>query len=240
MALTQLTATIRAPFNQGVPGLYAAVAAWLAAHPSIVIQDVDWFRPESTSSGDELRLRVSYLSATAPAVGGTWGARLFRTDGTSTAQQKFSVEFGAGADLVPMFTRDITNHERVINDPDSLLVVGIVTVVGAVLGMVGYDRAAFIGQPNADIAAGASGASTLIDAGGRVVNTTAVVRNVGLVNWPAQQRNYVIMDEVTGQLLGLPSCCTPSAAPSVISTTTTPFPCPAYLAGAAVPVTTAP
>lgn len=240
MPLAQLTATIRSPFNQGVPGLYDAVVAWLAAHTSIIIQDVDWFRPESTHFGDALRLRISYLEATAPAVGSTWGARLFRTDGTSTAQDKFNVEFGAGADLVPLFTRDITNHERVINDPDSLLVIGINTAAGPNLGMVGYDRAAFIGQPNSDIAAGAAGACTLFDAGGRQVAAAAVVRNVGAVNWPAQQRNYVIMDEITGQLLGLPSCCTPSAAPAVSSTTTTPYPCPAYMPGAAAPVTTAP
>lgn len=237
MALIQLTATIRSPFNQGVPGLYAAVVAWLGLNTSIIIQDVDWFRPESTRSGDDMRLRISYLRLTAPAVGGLWSARLFRTDGLSTAQAKYGLEFGAGADLVPMFTRDITNHERVINDPDSLLVIGIQTINGALLGMLGYDRAAFIGQPNADIAAGASGTCTLIDAGGRLVSTTSLVRNVGAVAWVAQQRNYVVMDEVTGEMIGLPSCCTPSAAPSVVSTTTTPYPCPAYLAGAAVPVT---
>lgn len=238
MPLTQLTATIRSPFNRGVPGLYAAVVAWLGANTSIIIQDVDWFRPESTSSGDDLRLRISYLLATAPAVGSTWGARLFRTDGVSTAQAKFNIEFGAGADLVPMFTRDITNHERVINDPDSLLVIGINTAAGPSLGMVGYDRAAFIGQPNNDIAAGAAGAATLFDAGGRLVAAAVTVRNVGAVPWLAQQRNYVVMDEVTGELLGLPSCCTPSAAPAVVSTTTTPYPCPAYLEDATAPVTT--
>ncbi len=237
MSLTQLTTTIRSPFNQGIPGLYTVLAAWLAANPSIIIQDVDWFRPESTRAGDDIRVRLAYLQVTAPAVGGTWGARLYRTDGTATAQAKYNLDFAAGADLVPMFTRDVTNHERVINDPDSILVIGIQTIVGSVLGMVGYDRAAFIGQPNADIAAGASGAGTLIDAGGRVVATAATLRNVGAVAWPAQQRNYVVMDEVTGELLGLPSCCTPSAAPAVVSTTTTPYPCPAYLADAPVPVT---
>lgn len=237
MSLVQFTATIRSPFNEGVPGLFNALVAWLAVRSStIIIQDVDWFRTESTRAGDDMRVRLLYLSATAPAVGGTWGARLFRTNGITTAQAAFGLEFAAGANLVPMFTRDVTNHERVINDPNSLLVIGIQTIVGAVLGMVGYDRAAFIGQPNASIAAGATGAGTLIDAGGRVVHTTATLRNVGAVSWPAQQRNYVVMDEVTGELIGLPSCCTPSAAPAVVSTTTTPYPCPAYLASAPAPV----
>ena len=139
--------------------------------------------------------------------------------------------------MTPFHTVDVTNHERTMNDPDSLLVIGVRTNAGTPgAGLLGHDRAAFIAQPTLDIAAGASGACAVWDASGRVVGTAVTVKNVGAVNWTTQDRTYVIYDEITGVLLAIPSCCTAAAATlPPVSTTTTAYPCPAYLPGVPSP-----
>ncbi len=235
MPLAQLTKTIRAPFNQGVKGLYAQLVTWLSAQTNIVIQDMDWFRPQSTYAGDENRVRIAYTQATPPAIGGAWIAKLYQ-DSTSgvTAQTAFNLEFAGGLQAVPFFVIDVTEHERTRTGPNSLLVVCMVTGA-APLGMVGHDRLAFIGAPDANVAAGATGTFTFWDATGRQVGTGLTVRNVGPVQWDQDQRNYVVVDDVTGEFIGLPSCCG-AAIPVPIATTSTPYPCPAYLSGQTMPV----
>ncbi len=241
MAVTQLVQTLRSPFNQGPQGLYAVLVAWLAAHTGITIQSVDWYRPQSTFSGDQSRLRIAYIDPGAGiggAVGATWIARLFQTTPTQTAQDAFIAAFGGGLALTPFFMLDVTNHERTMNDPDSLLVFGVQTD-GAVPspGLLGHDRAAFIAQPTAPIAAGSDGPCAVWDASGRLVGSAVTVTNVGAVSWSATDRNYVVYDELTGKLIALPSCCAAAAATlPPASTTTTPFPCPAYLPDAPAPV----
>jgi len=236
MTLTQMTTTLRAPVNEGNPGLFSALVAWLAAHPAIMIQDADVFRPQSTYAADVVRLRLAYTESVAPAVGATWSAKLYQSQGVITAQAAFVADFSGGITLVPVFTLDITNHERTFNDPGTLLVIGVDT--GSIpLGMVGHSRAAFIAQAEEIVAAGASGLMTVFDAGGRTLGTGIQVRNVGVDPWPIDQRNYIIQDDITGELMGLPSCCAPDVPlPSVSSTTTTLYPCPAYLPGADIPV----
>lgn len=238
MPLAQLTATIRAPFNQGVPGLYAQIVTWLAAHPNIIIQDVDWFRPESTYAGDENRMRISYMQATAPAVGGTWIVRLYQDDNTTgvTAQQAFTNSFGGGIEAVPFFVVDVTEHERARTGPNSLVVVCMSTG-GANLGLVGHDRAVFVAEALGNIAAAAQGTADLYDASGRVVASGVTILNAGAVQWDVGQRNYVVVDEESGIYMGLPSCCGAVAPPAPVVTTSTPYPCPAYLSDQTNPVT---
>jgi hypothetical protein len=236
VSIIQNTATVVSPVNEGVIGLAQAVADWLANHPSIDIQDVDFYRPQSTFAADQIRVRIAYTQAIAPGVGAQWVSLFIQTQGGVTAQQQFNTVMKS-ATLVPFFVLDVSNHERTRSDADSILVIGVNTGLSP-LGLVGNSRAAFIADPSAPIAAGASVNTPLIDASGRSLGS-APVRNVGAVVWPAQQRNYVVFDESSGELVGLPPCAGAAAPlPAVVSTTTAPYPCPAYLPGAQAPVST--
>lgn len=229
MPLTQLTVTIEAPVNQGNQGLATKLQAFLAtaaASAGIIIQDVDWYRPESTYSADIQRLRISYLQASAPAVGLVYTAVLYTGGaGNPSAQAQFNAFFGAGLAIVPLFVIDVSDHNRVRLDEDAILVLGPSTTTP---GLLGDDQAAWIGQPAAPILAGATGAVTLFDATGASLGSVTV-RNLGAVTWVAGERNYVIMDEVSGEFIGLPSCNGATAPGTVVVTTTTAYPCPAIV-----------
>ena len=228
MALTQLTATLTAPLNQGNAGLFSQLQVFLAAAaltPGIIIQDVDWYRPESPYSGDIQRLRIAYLQATAPAIGLTYLAAFYQGNGVSDAVTQFNAAMAGGLPLVPDFIVDVSNHNRVRSDFDALIVLGPNTTLP---GLVGSDQAAWIGQPSAPILAGASGSAVLFDATGANVGTVTVV-NVGAVTWVAGERNYVILDEITGQFIGLPACVGAAVLTPVATSTTTAYPCPAIV-----------
>lgn len=235
MSIGQLTATVSAPVNQGVAGLAQQVQAWLLAHPHIDIQDVDYYRPQSTFAADQMRLRIAYTQSEAPSVGAQWSSVLVQTEGGTTAQQQFNTLAAfSGMTLVPFFVLDVTNHERGRSDPDSVLVIGVDTEAYP-RGLVGHSRAAFIGQPEADIAPGALGSALIIDAAGRTLGAE-LVYNIGSEVWVQDERNYIVFDESSGELVGLPSCAAAvSPIAPVSSTTTTLYPCPAYLPGAAGP-----
>ncbi len=235
MSLTQLVKTVRAPFNQGVGGLYAQLVTWLASVPNIIIQDVDWFRPQSAYAGDESRVRISYLLATSPAIGGTWTAALYQDSGAVTAQAAMNLDYAGGRQTVPFFIIDVTDHSKGRTGPNSLLVIGMQTG-GVNLGLVGHDRATFIAEAAAPIASGATGLADFYDATGRKVATGLTIRNVGAVAWAQTQRNYIIMDETSGEFIGLPSCAGTTAVPDPVATTTTSYPCPAFLSGQTKPV----
>jgi hypothetical protein len=208
----------------------------LAGHPSIDIQDADFYRPQSTFAADQIRVRLAYTQSAAPAVGAQWSSVFVQTSGGITAQQAFNTLMQS-ASFVPFFVLDISNHERSRSDADSLLIIGVDTGASP-LGLVGHSRAAFIADPSALIAPGASVLTPLLDASGRALGS-APVRNVGAVAWPVSQRNYVVLDESSGELIGVPPCAGAAAPlPPVASTTTTAYPCPAYLPGAQAPVTT--
>ena len=225
MPLTQLTATITAPLNLGNQGLFAQLQAFLTAAaltPGIIIQDVDWYRPESTYSADIQRIRIAYLQASAPAVGQVYGASFYEGNGTTDAQAQFNAAMNGGLAILPQFIIDVSDGKRARLDMDALIVLGVNTTIA---GLVGSDTAAWIGQPVGLIAAGATGSAVLFDAAGNNVGTVTV-KNVGLGNWVAGERNYVIMDEVTGIFMGLPACTGNTPLGAVASTTTTAYPCP--------------
>jgi hypothetical protein len=223
--LTQLTATLTAPLNQGNEGLFAQLQAFLTAAAltsGILIQDVDWYRPESTYAADIQRLRISYLQASAPAVGLSYLAAFYQGNGTTTAVSQFNAAMAGGLPLVPDYVIDVSDHNRTRLDFDALIVLGPNTTLP---GLIGSDQAAWIGQPTAPILSGASGSAVLFDATGTNVGTVTVT-NVGAVTWVAGERNYVILDEVTGQYIGLPACVGAAALGPVATSTTTAYPCP--------------
>lgn len=225
MPLAQLTATLTAPLNQGNAGLFTQLQAFLTAAaltPGIIIQDVDWYRYESPYSASIQRLRIAYLQASAPAIGLTYLAAFYEGNSTSDAATQFNAAMAGGLPLRPDFIIDVSDHNRVRTDHDALIALGPNTTLP---GLVGSDQAAWIGQPVGNILAGASGSAVLFDATGTNVGTVTVV-NVGAVTWVAGERNYVIMDEVSGQFIGLPACVGAAALTPVATSTTTPYPCP--------------
>jgi hypothetical protein len=231
MALAQLVASIRSAVNEGTVPWGQRVTDWFTAHPDIIVQGVIWNRPDSTFFADDQVLRVSYLQASGASLGCQWVAKLYQTSASATAQEQFTAEFTPPEvpPFTPLFVLDVTNHERARTGPDCLLVIGIDTA-SSPLGMVGYDRAVFVANPNADIPIGGTGDCTLLDASGRVVSLATPVTNVGAAIWAQDQRNYAVYDESSGQLIGLPTCAAASAWAVPAATTTTAYPCPAYLA----------
>ena len=237
MSLTQLTTTIMpttAANIGGNAGLFTALQAWLLANPAIIIQDVDWYRPISPFAAELQRIRIVYLQAASGALGNTYQAYFYQGNATAgDATTQFNAAMAGGLAILPAYILDVTEPNRARLDEDTLIVIGPVTAPA----LVGDDRSVFVGQPAAPIAAGATGACSLIAADGTIVATSVQVTNVDPTNaWPANQRNYVVVDEITGLFIGLPSCTTPDSAWSPpAATTTTPFPCAAIVA-ATMPV----
>jgi hypothetical protein len=227
MSVAVLIATVRAPMSEGARGLYNALVTWLAANPGVLLIDVDTFRFESQYAADEQRLRILYQ--TGMAITGAWQARFYVSSlvtAGQTAQQQFSDAMGAGATFVPWFLVDLTKHKNERASADALLILGINTAADP----YGYNgKNIWIGAPTANILAAASGTCSLYDGSGTLLGTKTV-KNLGTSTWLQHQRDYVIMDEDTGLLVGLPTC-DPAAGAFVppALTTTTPFPCPAYL-----------
>ncbi len=226
MAVAVLVATVSAPVNTGVRGLYDALVAWLTANPGVLIVDVDTFRFESEFEADQQTIRILYQ--TGMDITGGWEARLYVsslvTAGLS-AQQQFTNDMTAGATFVPWFTLDVTKHVTGRVTADSFIIIGVNTVTDP-FGFNGKNT--WIAEPLNDILGGASGLCTLYDGAGVSLGTVTVT-NVGPDTWIQFQRNYAVMDDTTGFLIGLATCDAPAAAfVSPALTTTTPYPCPTY------------
>lgn len=224
---TDFVATVSAPVNEGAQGLYNALVAWLAAHPGVNILDVDTFRFESQYAADQQRIRILYQVVSS--ITGGWQALFYVSSLVTTgqsAQQQFTDAMGAGATFVPWFLIDVTKHQSGRATADSLIVLGVNTAADP----FGYNgKNTWIGAPQANILAGATGLCTLYDGSGTVLGSKNV-KNMGTSTWLQHQRNYVVMDFNVGILIGVPTC-DPAAAvftPPAL-TTTTAFPCPAYL-----------
>lgn len=227
-ALTQLVKTIATDANGGNAELVTLLQAWLVANPTIIIQDIDWYRPISTFAAEFQRLRISYLAASGGALGLTYQALFYQGSAAQgDAQSQFNAAFSGGLAVVPDFILDVTEPNRTRLDEDTLIVVGPVTAPS----LLGDDRSVFIAQPAADIAPNATGACTIIGPDGAIVATGMQVLNINQVRtWPANQRNYVILDEISGMLMGIPSCATVNTAwVAPGATTTTAYPCPTIL-----------
>lgn len=230
MAVACLVASVSAPFAQGAVGLFNALVTWLAANPGVHIIDIDTFRFESEYSVDEQRIRILY--ETGKTITGGWQALFYRSSTTvsgDTAQALFTTAMGAGATFVPWFLLDVTHHVPGRDSSDTFIVLGVNTASDP------YEfnsKNIYIAQPQADILAGASGLCSIYDGSGTLVGTKTVTA-LGTSTWKQHERNYAVIDEDTGLMVGLPTCSVaPTAWTPTAITTTTAFPCPAYFAQA--------
>jgi hypothetical protein len=224
MAVAVLVATITAPLNQGALGLFNAIVAWLTANPGIHIVDATFQRLDSEEPADIQR--VSLLYETGLAITGGWQARYYTTTTAGgPAANAFTTDLGLGAMFVPWFTIPTTRYKPARSTGDEFIILGVNTASDP----FGFNRKnVYIAQANAAILAGAAGAATIFDGSGSNLGIKTIT-NVSNKTWIINQRNYVILDETTGLLIGTPTCdagagvFTPPA-----STTTTAFPLPAY------------
>lgn len=230
MTVATLVGTISAPFSQGAQGLYNALVTWLAAHPGVHITDIDTFRFESEFSADEQRIRILY--ETGKTITGGWQALFYRSSTTasgSSAQALFTTAMGVGATFVPWFLLDVTHHAPGRDSADTFIVLGVNTASDP------YEfnsKNIYIAQPVANILAGASGSCSIFDGSGTLLGTMAVTC-LGTSTWQQNERNYCVIDEESGLMVGLPTCSVaPTAWTPPAITTTTAFPCPAYFAQA--------
>ncbi len=229
MAVASLVATVTAPFSQGAVGLYNALVTWLTANPGVNIVDIDTFRYESTASADEQRIRILY--ETGMAISGSWQALFYRSNSTTSgesAQALFtSAMDGGAATFVPWFLLDVTHHAVGRDSADTIIVLGVNTAADPYAFNA---KNIYIAQAQANILAGASGLANIYDGSGALVGVKTITC-LGTSTWQQNERNYVVVDEESGLLIGVPTCSTlPAAWVPPAATTTTAFPCPAYFA----------
>lgn len=231
MAVACLIATVSAPFAQGAQGLYNALVTWLAANAGAHIIDIDTFRFESEYAADEQRIRILY--ETGKTITGGWQALFYRSSTTvsgNNAQTLFTTAMGIGATFVPWFLLDVTHHAPGRDSADTFIVLGVNTASDP------YEfnsKNIYIAQPQGIINQGASGLCDIYDGSGTLIGTKTVT-NLDLASaWKQNERNYAVIDEESGLMVGLPTCTTaPTAWTPPAITTTTAFPCPAYFAQA--------
>lgn len=235
MAVAVIVATITAPLNQGALGLFNAIQAFLVANPGIHIVDATYQRLDSEEPADIQRLSILYM--TGLAITGGWQARYYpTTKAGGSAAAAFTTDLGLGALFVPWFTIPTTHYKPARDTSDEFIILGVNTATDP-FGFNGKNI--YIAQPSAPITAGASGSATLFDGSGTSLGIKTIT-NVSNKTWITNQRNYVVMDDTTGLLIGVPTCDASSTAfTPPASTTTTAYPLPAYLPQTA-PVTIAP
>jgi hypothetical protein len=224
VAVAVKVATVSAPFNQGVVGLFNALQAFLTANPGISIVDVDFQRFESDEPGDIQRVSILYETGLAIAAG--WQVLLFETTPAGSAADNFTAAFGAGATDVPWFTIDVTRHKQSRDTSQTFIVFCVSNVLDAT-SLTGKNT--WIAQPTADIGPGTSGTATLYDGSGALLGVYPVTNVSTLHIWSVLQTNYVIMDDASGLLIGVPNCVAGTAFVPPAATTTTPFPLPAFV-----------
>jgi hypothetical protein len=226
MVVAVLVATIAAPMNQGILGLVSALQAFLVANPGIHIVDVDFWRYQSEQRSEIQQ--VSILYETGLAISGGWQVRFYQNStvaGGLSAQDAFTQDM-ATATFVPWFTLDVTRWLPSRSSSQAFIVIGVNTVTDP----FGYNtKNIYIAQANGVIAPSSSGAATLYDGSGSTLGV-ATITNVSSANpWQANERNYVVLDETTGLLIGAPTCDgTYTAWAPPASTTTTSYPLPSY------------
>lgn len=224
MAVAVHVATVTAPFNQGVQGLFLALQAFLVANPTITIVDVDFQRLESEEPGEIQRVSILYETGLAIAAG--WQVLLFETTAAGTAADNFTAAFGSGATNVPWFTIDVTRHKQSRYSSQAFIVFCVSNVLDPT-SLTGKNT--WIAQPTADIAAASMGTATLYDGSGASLGVYPVKNVSTLHPWLALQSNYALLDDASGLVIGLPNCVTGSAFIAPAATTTTAYPLPAFV-----------
>jgi len=223
MTLTSMLQTFRVPFNENNAGIATQFNTFFAANDNIIIKAIDCNRLDSTYGSDDLKLRVAYQEVSVEDTGITYTATVYTTGGGQTAQEIFNDDHRFN-DIcqVPLFFKDITNHEQNRTSPQQILVIAGNTTAAGDGELFAIDRGVFIAQPIGNILAGATGAAIIINACGSVISNSFNVTNVDPAQaWVADERNYVVFDPVTGELIGLPSCCGTTALPAIVDPTTT-------------------
>jgi hypothetical protein len=217
-------ATVSAPFNQGVVGLFNALQAFLTAHPGIAIVDVDFQRLESEEPGDIQRISILYETGLAIVSG--WQVLLFETTPAGSAADNFTAAFGAGATDVPWFTIDVTRHKQARNTSQAFIVFCVSNVLDPT-SLTGKNT--WIAQPTADIPPATAGTATLYDGSGALLGVYPITNVSTLHTWSLNQTNYVILDDASGLIIGVPNCVAGTAWTPPAATTTTAYPLPAYV-----------
>jgi hypothetical protein len=225
MALTSLLKTFRVPFNANNEEIADQFNAFFSANSNIIIKSMDCNSLDSTYGSDDLTLRVAYQEVSGEDTGILYTATVYTESGSTTAQQAFNDDHSVNNICqVPLLFKDITDQHKNHTSPQQILVIAGNTSAAGDETLFALDRGVFVAQPNADIAAGATDLATIINACGAVVSSSFPITNVDPATiWPMGQRNYVVFDPVTGELIGLPSCCgnSPLGTPVDPTTTTT-------------------
>jgi hypothetical protein len=228
MAVTYNVATITAPFSTGAQGLVDAITIWLTSIGATTLVSMDVWREDSPTYAGVQRARICYATGRVDAV--NYQCTLFRSGGAAAATagidaaQQFNTLMATPAALVPVFTFDVTDLR---GSASGLTFIGMLANVTSAssIGM-----SALIAEPTTPIAPGASGASTFYSPSG-VALFSGTITNLAADDWPEGQRNYAVIDTVTGGWIGLASCCSDDLTPLVppTLTTTTGFNGPAYV-----------
>ena len=223
MALTSLLKTFRVPFNDNSSEIADQFNTFFSANPNVIIKSITCSSLDSTYGSDDLTLRVAYQQISVVNTGITYTATVYSESSGVTAQASFNNDHSVNNICqVPIFFKDITDQHKNSTSPQKILVIAGNTTAAGDGSLFAIDRGVFIAQPSVSIAAGASGLATIINACGTIISNAFTVTNVDPATvWALGERNYVVFDPMTGELIGLPSCCGVAPLDPVIDPTTT-------------------
>lgn len=153
----------------------------------------------STRDNEHLKIRVLYNSTQ----GNANTASYVEGNATATLEQSFTAYQTANPSRQLLFVLDLTNRT-----PRSVDRGAVCVITSASLPRAG--REAYVAEALGNIVAGGitSGLVKLYDSNETLINASVTAFNTSLLSaWPTGQRNLVVYDPATNNLIGIPSCC---------------------------------
>lgn len=197
--MTARIENIRIPLNAGVGQIASLLNTFLLGAGEILIYDINFKRVRSTGLGENSLLVHYWTPGTIQYL-----AVSFTTDSVSTADTKADAYFATATSQRGMFVIDTTPQLRRSTVKDSYTVV---TAPAMASGAQAWQKRMRVVVPAANIAAGATGAASLVTATGVVVADQITVENIANYQWNAGAPGWAVLDPRTQVWQGLATCC---------------------------------
>lgn len=197
--MTTQVDNIRIPLNAGPGRVASLLNTFFATAGNILVYDINFKRRPSTRFGEDF-ITVHYWTP------GTieYLAVSFATDSVSTADAKAATYFVAAPTLRGMFVIDTTPQLRRSTIRDAYTVV---TAEAMASGAQAWEKRMRVVVPDANIAAGATGAASLVSTSGILAGDSIQVENIANYQWNAGAPGWAVLDARTQVWQGLATCC---------------------------------
>ena len=197
--MTARIENIRLPANSSVGDVATLLNAFFLAAGNILIYDINYKRVDTTALSENSLVVHYWTPGTIQYL-----AVSFATDSVSTADAKAAAYFAAATSQRGMFVLDTTPQLRRSTIKDSYTVV---TAPAMASGAQAWQKRMRVVLPAANIAAGATGAASLVTAAGVVAADQITVENIANYQWNAGAPGWAVLDPRTQVWQGLATCC---------------------------------